>query len=111
MKIIKRASIMWCLFLIIAILTAGTVSALIPIYHMSACQHSDKYTYSFSVEDSLNRSVVNGYNYYWDFGDGAYSTISRPVHTYTSSGEKIATVYFYTPLGPQQLSKSVYPGV
>jgi len=71
---------------------------------ISAC--SDEYCEIISVEDEFlpmciadfnytsnilqvtfeNISQGVGTNYYWDFGDGVYSTESDPVHTYNNSG-------------------------
>jgi PKD repeat protein len=112
MKITNKAIIGLCLLLTIAILTAGTASALKPMkYSIYEDQLSDKYSYYFEVVIKMNQTLENGNDYFWDFGDGTYSYNPKPYHTYTSSGEKIVTVRFNDPLGEQYLSKSVYPGV
>jgi PKD repeat protein len=110
MKTINKTLTGLFLFLTIAILTAGTVSALTPIYHIHAIKYSE-YNYHFTVENVYNTSITNGDSYSWDLGDGTYSTAPSPYHTYTSSGQKIVTVDFHTPLGQQHLSTNVYPGV
>lgn len=112
MKTMKRTSILLCLFLTIAILTAGTVSAFIStsIYHIAVYQYDDKYTYSFAINE-FNTTTPIGSNYHWQLGDGTDSVASAPTHTYTSSGAKIVTVSFDSPFGRQQLSTRVYPGV
>ena len=113
MKTIKKASIVLCLFLTIAILTAGTVSAslarITPEYQILALQHTDKYTYDFqimSLDDLDTKS-----NFYWNFGDGTESSYSLPTHTYTSSGQKTVIAYFATSSGQQKIYTRVYPGV
>lgn len=35
---------------------------------------------------NFTNTSTNGVNYFWDFGDGTTSTITSPVHTYTSAG-------------------------
>ena len=34
----------------------------------------------------FNTSMGSGLNYLWDFGDGTTSTVTNPVHTYTTNG-------------------------
>jgi len=52
--------------------------------------------YSEDVGNSIQfTGTVSGgtgnYNYYWNFGDGASSSLQNPTHSYSSSGEYTAT--------------------
>ncbi|MES2567611.1 MAG: PKD domain-containing protein [Bacteroidota bacterium] len=38
---------------------------------------------------NLTNNSVNGVNYFWNFGDGNFSTAFAPVHTYTAAGNYI----------------------
>jgi hypothetical protein len=111
MKPKRSVTILFGVLLIFVILTVGTVAAFAPIQEkIYAYQSSDKYTYTFCKGLYMNGSG-NCYNYHWNFGDGTNAMVISPIHTYTSSGEKIVTVDFLTPQGQQHLSTSVYPGV
>ena len=35
---------------------------------------------------SFTNTTTNGSNYTWDFGDGQYSSVNNPIHTYTTAG-------------------------
>ena len=41
---------------------------------------------------SFNPVITNANNYWWDFGDGNFSTIFNPVHTYQSDGNFLVTL-------------------
>ncbi len=44
------------------------------------------------VVDFTNRSIGDYLEILWDFGDGVTSTVTNPVHTYTSAGNYIPTL-------------------
>ena len=62
---------------------------------------------------SFTNSSINGTSYYWSFGDNTYSTISNPVHNYSSPGTYIVKLLANTScsLHPDSstLSITVYP--
>lgn len=45
-------------------------------------------------------------SYLWDFGDGNFSTLTSPVHTYTTSGTFIATLVTTSSAGCQDTARS-----
>lgn len=56
---------------------------------------------------SFSSSPTNATSFYWNFGDGAYSSLANPVHTYAAEGNYIVslyainscdTVYYFLPL-------------
>lgn len=45
-------------------------------------------------------------SYLWDFGDGNFSTLQNPTHTYTTSGSFIVTLVTYSTAGCQDTARS-----
>lgn len=54
------------------------------------------YTYTYVACDSvwfIPTSYGNQYDYYWDFGDGSWSTSMSPAHQYSANGTYIVVLY------------------
>lgn len=45
-----------------------------------------------------NSTVPASANYYWDFGDGTYSTVENPAHAYSSNGTYMVCLWVYDSL-------------
>ncbi len=60
-----------------------------PSFQWSTTQGCDSITVSF-----LNTSQ-DSYVYLWDFGDGTFSNVEHPTHTYTQPGVYMVTLYAY----------------
>ncbi len=45
--------------------------------------------------------------YSWDFGDGSFSTLANPIHTYSQSGTYMVTLSVYNKCGNSSISKEV----
>ncbi len=48
-------------------------------------------TFYFSIETSANVS-----EYYWDFGDGVFDSVSSPTHVYSDTGQFLVNAYVIT---------------
>jgi hypothetical protein len=55
----------------------------------------DSVGYAFFISSS---TLGNGGNYYWDFGDGNYSTSMNPSHVYSTPGNYMVCVSVYDSL-------------
>ncbi len=76
--------------------------------------------FSFYVNDSnpneyhfVNRSwgeIFINMTYYWDFGDGSFSTDKNPVHVFSSSGEKTVILTINSNGTSESISKPIKVG-
>lgn len=97
MKVLYRITIVLCVFLAIAFLTAGTVD-LTPNaqfdhkLNTANLEHFQKNGLYFFITpanpkyDFIDLSTGEPTSYYWNFGDGNSSTIQNPTHTFPDSG-------------------------
>jgi PKD repeat protein len=55
---------------------------------------SPSYTYDLTNSPTLNfaNNSLNGFSYYWDFGDGNNSQLQNPIHTYSTGGAFTVTL-------------------
>lgn len=77
---------------------ACTSSKTVAITINTLCNLTANYTHTVGSGGTVNfnssSSVVSAQTkYYWNFGDGVYSTAPNPVHSYTNAGTYLVTLY------------------
>lgn len=61
--------------------------------------------YQKRIVSFTDQSVGNAVHWKWDFGDGNFSDLQNPIHTYAAGGQYIVTLHIETPKGNSKLTK------
>lgn len=80
-------------FLFVGLLTGCQGDETIPSLVVEGAVPVSSFTYSKEfLNVKFTSTSINAESYYWDFGDGTYSTEESPAHTYAASGDYTVTL-------------------
>jgi len=80
------------LFLAVLVLALMSVTA---IAQTCSASFTSSVNVPAKTASFTNTSTGTGLNYFWNFGDGNYSSLASPTHVYTSNGTYIVTLHIF----------------
>lgn len=104
MNLASKALVLVLLIVISSTASAATLSAK-PIAAFSASPVSGEVPLKVKFTDKSTGSPTS---WKWNFGDGTYSTIKNPVHTYTKVKKYTVTLTVKNKIGSNSITKSNY---
>ena len=83
----------------------GTASVNLTILPMAQAS----FTYSLNQLDvNFTNTSINANIYNWSFGDGMYSNVANPIHSYSAAGDYVVTLIATNSCGSDTISQTIH---